>query len=111
MREIRNAKIVRTKLGFEDHGIMSSMIDTRSGALGQGFGGYCLGGQWGMEYIKAVLKTLNVENWEDLVGTHCRLDAESSKVHRIGHIIEDKWFDPENDLKHLIPPPERENRD
>lgn len=97
--EIRNAKIVRTMLGFEDHGIMTAMLDTRSGALGQGFGGYGMDGKWGMEFIKRVLKTLDVETWEQLEGTHCRIDADHSHVYRIGHIIEDKWFDPKVDLK------------
>lgn len=99
MTEIRNAKIVGTMLGFEDHGIMTCMIDTRSGSLGQGFGGYCLGGKWGIEFIKALLKTLDVETWEQLKGTHCRLEADNGKIYRIGHIIENKWFDPKKDLK------------
>lgn len=98
MREIRNAKISGTMLGFEDHGIMTAMINTMSRSLGQGFGGYCLGGKWGMEFIKAVLKTLDVEKWEQLKGTHCRVDADYSKIYRIGHIIDNKWFDPEKDL-------------
>lgn len=103
MREIRNAIIKRTSLGFEGHGIMTCNLDTRSGALGQGFGGYCLGGQWGMEFIVSVLRALEVESWEQLVGTHCRVDASREKIHRIGHIIEDKWFDPEKDLAQYVP--------
>lgn len=102
MKEIRNAKIVGTMLGVEDHGCFTCNLDTRSGALGQGFGGYVLGGEWGMQFLKRLLSTLGVETWEQLVGTHCRIDAEHSKIHRIGHIMEDKWFDPENDLKKYV---------
>lgn len=78
---------------------MTAMLDTRSGSLGQGFGGYGMNGKWGMEFIKSVLKTLEVDSWEQLKGTHCRVDADNGKIHRIGHIIEDKWFDPVEDLK------------
>lgn len=103
MRNIRNAKITGTMLGFEDHGIMSAMIHTRSGSTGQGFGGYGMGGRWGMEFITSLLKTLEVNEWEKLVGTHCRVDADHSKIYRIGHIIEDKWFNPEEDLRKFLP--------
>src|SRR5579864_3850748 len=98
-REIRNAKIVSTTLGYEDHGIMTAFLHTLSGSSGQGFGGYALNGKWGMEFIKQTLKTLGVESWEELPGTHCRLDASNDKIHRIGHIIDDRWFEPSVDLK------------
>lgn len=104
MSEIRNAKITGTMLGFEDHGIMTAFVNTMSGSLGQGFGGYSMNGEWGMEFIKAVLKTLDVESWEQLKGTHCRLDASIDKIHRIGHIIDNKWFDPKEDLKRYEKP-------
>lgn len=99
MKEIRNAKITGTMLGFEDHGIMTAFLNTMSGSIGQGFGGYGMNGRWGMEFIKAVLKTLDVDKWEDLKGTHCRIDAEHSQINGIGHIIENKWFYPKVDLK------------
>lgn len=98
-REIRNAKITSTMLGFEDHGIMTAFLNTMSGSVGQGFGGYSLNGKWGMEFIKQVLKTLDVDSWEKLPGTHCRLDATYDTVYRIGHIIENKWLEPAVDLK------------
>lgn len=101
-REIRNAVIESTTLGFEDHGIMTAFLNTMSDSLGQGFGGYSMNGKWGMEFIKHVLKTLEVESWEDLPKTHLRVDASSDKIHRIGHIIKDQWFDPAFDLKPYV---------
>lgn len=98
-REIRNAKIDSTMLGFEDHGIMTAFLYTMSDGLGQGFGGYSMNGEWGMEFIKMLLKALGVDSWEKLTGTHCRIDASNDKIHRIGHIIENKWFEPAVDLK------------
>lgn len=108
-REIKNARIVRTTLGIEDHGILTCMIHLDYGGSGQGFGGWCLdepvrdnegnfkgrkGTAIGMQFIQGVIETLKVEDWENLIGTLCRVECDHSHVYRIGHFIEDKWFDP-----------------
>lgn len=115
-REIKNAKITSTTLGTEDHGIVSMFVHLDYSGSGQGFGGFCLdtpiedasgkflrreGTAWGMEFIMRVLATVGVERWEQLPGKYVRADAEWGTVHRIGHITEDKWFDPKVDLAHL----------
>ena len=46
------------------------------------------------EIIKSILDVVDVEEWEDLPGKHVRVKAEHTKVHAIGNILEDKWFDP-----------------
>lgn len=113
--KMRNAKIVRTMLGIEDHGILTCSIETADGALHQGFGGYAFDGYdettkkrhgtaWGMEFIRRTLSTLGVEEWEKLPGTPCRIVADSSKIYRIGHFIEERWFDPETDLANFKEP-------
>ncbi|MCP4113808.1 MAG: hypothetical protein GY737_00105 [Desulfobacteraceae bacterium] len=105
-REIKNAIITSTKLGKEDHGIMSCMIMLDYGGSGQGFGGYIFddyneetnsrhGTAFGMEFIMQILKVLEKENWEDLIGTHCRVDGEWGKIYRVGHFMKDQWFDPQ----------------
>lgn len=99
MREIRNAKITGTTLGFEDHGIMTAFVNTMSGCVGQSFGGYSMSGEWGMQFIIRLLKILEVESWEQLNGQYCRVDASNDKIHRIGHIINNNWFEPSVDLK------------
>ena len=99
----KNAKIVSTMLGFEDHGIMTCYLYLDYDGSGQGFGGYALGGEFGIEFIKKILKTLEVDKWEDLAGTHCRAEAGHDKVHRIGHILKDQWFDP----KDIVPEHEK----
>ncbi|NIQ78453.1 MAG: hypothetical protein GTN93_10245 [Anaerolineae bacterium] len=85
------------------------MIDLDYGGSGQGFGGYGfdnpknpgkydgkrIGTAYGCEFIRRLLDTLEVEKWEDLPGTHVRADSEMTKVYRIGHILKDKWFDPQ----------------
>lgn len=92
--ETRNAKITGTFLGREDHGIFTAWVYLDYGGSGQGFGGRCLGGKYTHEFIDGVLEALNVESWEKLKGVPCRAEADHAHVHRIGHYLEDRWFDP-----------------
>ncbi len=114
--EIKNAKITGTTLGVEDHGILTCFLHLEYDGGGQGFGGYAfdapdrtlgrsgrVGVAWGMEFIRRILDVVGVRNWEDLKGKHIRVRANSCKVSSIGNIIKDKWFSPEEDLKHLKP--------
>jgi hypothetical protein len=56
-----------------------------------------------MEFIARVLDVVGVDSWEELPGKHIRVDHDEwGPIHRIGNIIEDKWFDPNEDLKFLI---------
>lgn len=115
-REIKNAKITGTTLGYEDHGILTCFISLSYGGSSQSFGGYALdspqrkdgkpsgriGTAYGMEFIRRILEVVGVSKWEDLVGEHVRADCEWTKVHGIGHITEKKWFFPEKDLAHIL---------
>ena len=105
--ETKNAKIKSTMLGIEDHGIMSFMLHLDYGGSGQGAGGYCLdtpihqgetfikrvGTAGGMSLIIEIMKVVGVEKWEDLPGKVIRVKAEQSKVHAIGHFMDDEWLD------------------
>lgn len=117
-------------LGYEDHGIMTCMIDLDYGDSGhQGFGGYGLdepkkdekgkhigrfGSAYGMQFIKEILEVVGVEKWEDLVGKYIRVrfNDESAdwgnKIEAIGNITKDKWFSPK-DLGEKYFPNESEN--
>lgn len=94
--EINNAKITGTSLGFEDHGIMTSWLTLEWDGGGIGVGGYVLGGQSGIDFIKETLKVIGVEKWEDLKGKYCRVETGGigSTATAIGNIIEDKWLNP-----------------
>lgn len=107
--ETKNAKIRSTMLGVEDHGIMTCSISLDYGGMVQGFGGYGFdephkteaepfgrrGTAYGCEFIRRVLVVVGVDCWEDLKGKHVRAVIDGGLVRKIGHIIEDKWFDPE----------------
>lgn len=102
---VMNARITGVTLSTEDHGFLSSWIQVRHEHGSQGFGGYALynlrfpthdfGGRW----IVRVMEIAGVSNWKDLVGKTIRVNACSSKIYTIGHIIEDKWFVPGAELK------------
>lgn len=99
-REIRNARITSTTFGIEDHGMMTFSLHLDAGGCGQGAGGYGLDSGEGSKpsghaygAIRKILETLEVDTWEKLPGTFCRMDSDYGKVYRLGHIIKDQWFD------------------
>ena len=108
--EIKNAKIESTMLGFEDHGVFTCFIYLDYGGAGQGFGGYTLHTDhsderegviknYGTEFISRILKVVGVEKWEQLPGKHIRVKAEHNKIHAIGNILKDDWFNPQDLVK------------
>lgn len=107
MEIIENAKITGTKLGREDHGIMTAWIFVEGAGWGCGFGGYALDEYdkekkervctaSGFEAINQILKTLEIDNWEDLKGQFIRVETNGKlcggKLINIGHLMKDKWF-------------------
>lgn len=102
--ETKNAKITSASISNGDHGVLSSWIHLDYGGSGQGFGGYCLYNEnfpnadlCGF-YIDSILKVVGVTRWEDLEGKTVRVKSDYSKVHAIGNILEDKWFDPSDEF-------------
>ena len=100
-----NGIIISTQLGREDHGIFTCMIHIKFDGTSQGYGGDAfdtwdeskkkrIGTAYGCEAIMEILKTLDVENWEDLKGLHVRVKKDKSYgvIKSIGHIIKDQWF-------------------
>ncbi len=112
--EEKNAKIKRVSLAIEDHGILTAWLELDYNSGGQGFGGYALdeydpnkkcrvGHAFGTEFILRVLTTIGVDSWEKLPGTSCRVRAEHSKVHSIGHYLKDVWFSPKEVAREFFP--------
>ena len=101
--KIENAQITGTKLG-EEHGCLTAEIFLEGDHWGCVFGGYCLD-HWfaetgehhssdGYGAIIELMKTLEVESWEELKGTYVRTESGGwgGGVTRIGHLMKDKWF-------------------
>ena len=102
---IANAKIKSTMLGIEDHGIMTFFLFCEWPGSGGGIGGYALDGHkpsdqrvgsgHGYQAIRRILETVGVDKWEKLPGTLIRIEDPGlgRPLTRIGHIMEDRWFD------------------
>lgn len=101
--EILNAKITNTKLG-EDHGCFTADLYIEGDGWGCAFGGYCLD-HWysdvgkhhspdGYGAIIELMKTLEVESWEELNGKYVRVEIEGwgGNIIKIGHLLKNKWF-------------------
>lgn len=108
MNEIVNATITKTQLGFEDHGTFTCFLMLEGNGWCQGFGGRRLDtgpqdteSNYGIEFLKGILKALEVKSWEDLPGIHVRIERNDNRIYRIGHVVMDRWFCPAK-LKYLL---------
>lgn len=106
----KNAVIESASLGLEN-GFLSAWLSLEYGdSSGQGFGGFMLYAgprnkqhltQWNIagHFIQRVLEVAGVDQWSKLQGRSIRVRAEHSRVHAIGHIVKDDWFEPGVDFK------------
>lgn len=112
--EIRNAIIESATITNDDHGLLSAWVHLDYGGSGQGFGGYALylppsfthhadanGANYAGHFLWRVMAVAGVCRWEDLKGKTVRARCEHSKVHALGHIVKDDWFDPAADFEQL----------
>ena len=51
-------------------------------------------------YVMRVLNVLEVDEWEKVPGTHCRVETEGwgGGIVRLGHWCKDQWFNPGEEL-------------
>ena len=107
--EIKNAVIKGVKLSTDDHNLLTCWLDLDYGGSGQGFGGYALYlpksfshhtlNSVAGHFIFRCMEIAGVTEWDQMVGKTVRAKAEHSKVHAIGHIVKDDWFNPSEDFK------------
>ena len=103
--QIENAIIKSTFLSV-DRNILTAYLNIEWESMGCDFGGYRMdissdaeikGHAFGSAFIRSILDTLEIESWEALPNTFLRIEHSGPGVgiSRIGHIIKDKWFDPQ----------------
>ena len=112
----QNAKITRTSLGTEDHGILSAWLYLEFEGGGQAFGGWALDGARKTgeaertdsaacgAFISGVLRTVEIDLWEKLPGTIVRIrrHKERDTIIAIGHAYKDRWFEPDKVFQNLL---------
>jgi hypothetical protein len=85
------AKVERTTLGYEDHGIMTCFLHLSFGSSGQGAGGYSLdapapsdghrvGTAFGMEWIIRAMRACGVDEWSKVTGRTIFALREGSRI-------------------------------
>ena len=107
--ETMNAVIENVRITTEGIGLLSVWITLDYGVSSQGFGGYNLYipksfkahemKSFAGHFIYRVMEIAGVSEWEKLVGKTIRVCARHTGVVRIGHIIKDDWFCPEEELQ------------
>lgn len=102
----RNAIIKGAKITTER--CLSAWLDLDYGGMGQGFGGFVLymppsenrnrddsdQPNYAGHFIHRCIEIAGVEEWSKMIGKTVRVKCSYNKVHAIGHIVKDDWFDP-----------------
>lgn len=109
--EVQNAIIESVEITNDDHGCLSAWLYLNYGGSGQGFGGYALYWPESFDHHKVesvaghfifkCMEIAGVNKWSRIVGKTIRVKCDHSKIHAIGHIVEDKWFSPAEDFKSI----------
>lgn len=112
---LQNALITRVDLTTLDHSCLTLEMTLEGQGFGVIYGGISLGRGYvgakefegsakGNEYIMRVMDTVGSDSFIGLEGKYVRVAIKDGKLAGaickiIGHIIEDKWFDPEKLFK------------
>ncbi len=116
-KEIYNARITDTRLGYDDWNNLILCLYTESEYGMCGFGGCSFGKQddsnpdesnsykkpkyinfeWTSELIMNILDVVGVDKWEDIKGKLIRIRTNGKTgcaggIEAIGNILENKWF-------------------
>lgn len=102
---IRNAKIKEVFFGIGDYGFLTFNLTLDYGGSCQVFGNYALyNHSWPREkdisgwFVNRVLEITESNSINDICFKNIRVRQTHEKVHAIGHIIKDEWFDPSEEL-------------
>lgn len=106
---IHNVLIKRATLGTSDSPVFTAWLHLEGPGWGQGFGGYALD-VWSEKdkervphvscgiFLSGVMRAVNVQSWEDVPGKYIRVEKRDGLIVAIGHIVNDVWFWPKQEL-------------
>lgn len=103
---ILNAKITSADIFIEDHDVLTFMIGIESSAgWSTNIGGFYLDwtdkegkrvpAPYTSKVIRAILETVGVRSWSDLVGKYIRVDdndLRNSSITKIANLMKDNWI-------------------
>jgi hypothetical protein len=109
--KIQNATISDVCLGVQDHGLLTVSITCSYGSSAfQAFGGYCLfsmtrwhngddrDGNFAGWFINRMLEIADVSDIKKMEGKNIRVQIANGFIVAIGHITEDEWMNPKEDI-------------
>ena len=109
MIEIKNAIIRSAEIMDPERGLLDASLTLDYGDSCQSFGGWALYLPKSYKHHKLLsvaghfiwrcMEIGGVSKWSALPGKTIRVRAEHHKIHAIGHIVKDDWFDPSIDFK------------
>jgi hypothetical protein len=77
-----NVRIESTMLGYEDHGILTAVLQCQGECWSQGFGCRSLTEPAAFQnFVSGVLKALRVERWEQVTGKLARIGKRKGAGH------------------------------
>lgn len=87
---IHNARITKTFLGLEDHGMFVFNITVDYGGSQQGYQRVWWPSDLGPK-INKIFQAAGVCSWEELPGKYIKVDVRDGLIYSIGHILKDQW--------------------
>lgn len=92
-----NAIIEDVSIEIEDHGLLTFFVQLRFSDGGQAYGGYAIE-RVSCLWITRLLSTFRAQKLSELRGKVARVEFKGTtgwrgRIGRIGHAVEDRWFD------------------
>lgn len=108
--ELKNARVKRARLGYEDHGLLTYALDLDFDGTMQSYGnllfsnrkeGVKVANAFGGQMIMSTLDLLEVRTWDQVSGSVCRALCDWSMIYAIGHFQKDLWLEADHVYKML----------
>lgn len=117
LMEIKNATIINVNMSTDDHGGLVISVELNYGGSGQSFGNMMTFNPKFPEndvtgfFIYRLMQVVGVGRFENLRGQPVRVKAHHNHIEALGHFIENRWFNFENDIERLMEQTGRDESD